>query len=344
MVSMDYTSWMTMLFMTITMSEASVLEFSVKDVFMELTAWGSISVGRYNVNATDPFSRHIDGSLTTIDIKEITLLDSSHHIIRTIPLRNLPFRVFSITQWQGSQYWNIGASGRSMEATDLKEVTGTIRYRGYIFTEDGITRHGSTEYLVKAGDARVDIDLEDMMTCAVCHDVAFIELSLGVKGNNGLAENVHMYGVHQSTRIEVPGSTILYVNEQVKLDGHVIEMADGYPEIETEASHVEVIARLPRFSKSASYGFFMKPDRRDPKYLKDKMPTRAQDLNRYTTARTLINTEKTNDKKRDSESSQKVQSHNKPAAAVDTSGQNQLGFSLHLLTSCVLAFLAQFWR
>ncbi len=222
MATMDWWAQVTMVVIVIaSSSQASVLEYSVKDIFVELASWGTVSVGRYNVNSTDPFNRHIKGSLTTISIKEINLLDSAHKTIHSYNLRDNKKRLFSITRWEGSEYWSLGASGRSMEAENLEGLSGSVTCFAHIFTENGIARHGPAEYLVKTGDSKMDIELKGLTGCSTCHNVAFVEVIVSIKGNNGIPENVHMYG-EESTRIEVPGSTILYVNEQVGLYAFII--------------------------------------------------------------------------------------------------------------------------
>ncbi len=84
------------------------------------------------------------------------------------------------------------------------------------------------------------------------------------------------------------------------MDGDVTNMVEGFPEVETQASHVEVIARFPRFTTSGSYRFLLKPDRRNPAILKEKMSARqyrTEFTKGYTTVKTLVETVHKNENK-----------------------------------------------
>lgn len=195
-------------------SEASVLEFSIKDIFVELQTWGTVTMGRYNVNATDFFDRHIEGSFVTFDIKEIRTLDSSHSIINRYNLRDMKSRLFTITRWQGSEYGLLGASGRSMTAVNSGGLPGSIQIKAYIFTEDGTVHHETFKYQVKVGDVLFDVELTNTTKCSSCEDIYFIEMVVGIKGSNGLPENVHLVD-DSNTNIEVPGSAVFHLTNLV---------------------------------------------------------------------------------------------------------------------------------
>lgn len=58
---------------------------------------------------------------------------------------------------------------------------------------------------------------------------------------------------------------------QITLDGVHTDLTPGFPEVEEEVDGIDIIVRFSTFQSSASYGLFIKQDRRSPEQvLKDK--------------------------------------------------------------------------
>ena len=70
---------------------------------------------------------------------------------------------------------------------------------------------------------------------------------------------------------------------QAKIDGIHTEEVPGFPEVEDESEGTDIIIRLPAFSSSATFGLFVKQDRRSPQQVKDDI-------------RRINNSKRTNDK------------------------------------------------
>ena len=140
---------------------------------------------------------------------------------------------------------------------------------------------------------------------------------------------------------------------QIDYDGEAEKMVAGFPEVETQVTHVEVIARLPRFTSSGSYGFLLRPDRRDPAHLHQVMSTRqyqteSQSTQSYTTRtystmKTVIDIVQKDDKQdtvhKESQSSSKQHVQEKSDKPQNASNAYVFHVSIFLFNTCLLACL-----
>lgn len=207
---------LTLLYMTLTLTAGSVLQFSLGDVYGELQSWGTVVLGRYNGSGLQdlPWSR------VGVSVTQLTLLDSAHTTLASYTPTG-SYQEYNISPWEGAKYATLGASGRRMTSHDLgksSDLQGQIDLFLYVFTEAGKLPGISHDFhqRVDTGDALLLVNLHNVTHCANCN-LAYVELRIHVKGPSESSAEVTLDSKDniQSDVVHIPSSAFIMVSNKV---------------------------------------------------------------------------------------------------------------------------------
>ena len=203
----------------ISLTSASVMQYSIGDVYVELQTWGTIVIGRFN--GSDVFQHDLEYSRLKIKPLEISLLNAGHNVLASHKFDSSRYQGFSLSSWEGAKYDNLGASGRRLSSVALGDLSGHLNFSTYIFTEGGKLTSISEDYHqhVDATNILVELTFDKLTHCQGCGEAAFVDLRLQVSGGLDVQTQVTMTVQNniQLDVIHIPASAFITVSNKVRL-------------------------------------------------------------------------------------------------------------------------------
>ena len=200
-----------------TMNDASVMQYSIGDVYVEMQSWGTIVVGRYN--GSNIFCHDLEYSRLKLKPLQISLLDAGHNVISSHDFASERSQEFQIDQWEGAKYDRLGASGRRLSTLSLGDLSGQLHFATYIFTEGGKLETISLDYHqdVSTTDILFEVSISNVTRCPKCHGAEFVELHIQVMGGANDLPQVMMkdLGDIQLDNIHIPSSAFITASNMV---------------------------------------------------------------------------------------------------------------------------------
>lgn len=240
-----------------TLTYANSVTFSIGDVSAELQSWGTVSFERGNDTVDLEYSRF------TTRVSEVSVLDSSQAVLASHPFK-MEKQEYQIDKWEGTNFMDLKAGARRLFSGPIGALSGFVDVFVYLFTQGGPVDFIKEDYdqNVQVDDALIVVKLDNITKCSVCDKAAFVDLRIEFTTKSKMGMRAITQEKSGVEILHIPASSGIFLGNKAVIDGERTEVVKGFPEIEQGADKTDVIIRIPTFSSAASYGLFVRQDRR----------------------------------------------------------------------------------
>ena len=197
---------------TLTLTSANVVTFSIGDVNAELQTWGTVSFERSNETVDLDYSRF------TMRVSEVSVLDKSEAVLASHPFK-MERQEYTIDKWEGAKFMGLKAGARRLFSGPLGDLSGFVDVFVYLFTQGGHIDFIKEDYgeEVNVDDALVVIKLDNVTKCSSCDKAAFVDLKIEIttKSQLGMRAVTQKKDAGSLEIVHIPASAGIFLGNKV---------------------------------------------------------------------------------------------------------------------------------